>query len=317
MPRNRCCVWVATLAALATCSATAGAQQLTPPGLLPATPSTQRVLARGAAVPGDRLQRPVYRVAEAPSTPPALANRRPVLEHSDPNEHPLMPALRWAHEGVLGARAISDYQAVFVKRERVNGELLDHEFMLIKVRHQPLSVYMHFLNPPDKRGQEVIWIEGQNDGKMWGHTTGLQHKVVGAVQLAPTGMIAMRGNRHPITEAGVLNLLERLIQIGEADTKYGECEVKFYQGAKVDERQCTCIQVMHPTPRRNFLFHLARIYVDDELNLPIRYEAYDWPAKAGGPPQLTEEYTYTKLKLNNGYTDIDFDPNNPAYRFNR
>ena len=68
-------------------------------------------------------------------------------------------------------------------------------------------------------------------------------------------------------------------------------------------------------PRRNFLFHLARIFVDDELNLPIRYESYDWPEKPGGPPELIEEYTYLNLKLNNGFTDADFDIRNPNYQF--
>ncbi len=70
-----------------------------------------------------------------------------------------------------------------------------------------------------------------------------------------------------------------------------------------------------PGPARNFLFHVAQIYVDDELNLPIRYEAYDWPAEEGGKPQLTEEYTYLNLKLNNGFTDADFDIRNPNYQF--
>ncbi len=41
--------------------------------------------------------------------------------------------------------------------------------------------------------------------------------------------------------------------------------------------------------------------------------AYTWPEKPGDPPQLEESYTYVNLKINNGYTDLDFDPENPAY----
>ncbi len=265
----------------------------------------------------DRLQEPVYRVAETVTAPAALANRGPNLTDLNPNEHPLMPAIRWAEAVVDDVRKIEDYSCTFFKRERIDGELGEHESMFVKVRHRPFSVYMYFLSPPAKRGQEVIWIEGANDGKMWAHTTGLQHKVVGTVSLNPTGMIAMQGNRYPITDAGVLNLIERLIVIGRADTKYGECEVKFFQGAKVSGRTATCIQVVHPVPRKNFLFHLARIYVDEELSLPIRYEAYNWPSSEGGPPLLTEEYTYLNLKLNNGFTDADFDIENSQYRFKR
>ncbi len=74
---------------------------------------------------------------------------------------------------------------------------------------------------------------------------------------------------------------------------------------------------MHPVPRRNFLFHLARIFVDDELGVPVRYEAYDWPREPGGAPELIEEYTYLDLKLNNGFTEADFDVRNPNYAFKR
>ena len=63
------------------------------------------------------------------------------------------------------------------------------------------------------------------------------------------------------------------------------------------------------------MFHLARIYVDQQYNLPIRYEAYDWPKEPGAEPQLIEEYTYLDLKLNNGFTDADFDIRNPNYQF--
>jgi hypothetical protein len=91
--------------------------------------------------------------------------------------------------------------------------------------------------------------------------------------------------------------------------------VKFFPGAKINDRPCTCIQVAHPVPRRNFRFHIARIFIDDEWNVPIRYEAYDWPDPPTDPPPLMEQYTYLNLKLNNGFTDEDFNPRNPDYKF--
>jgi hypothetical protein len=232
-------------------------------------------------------------------------------------EHPLSPALRWAREGLVDVRNVQDYECTFVKRERIDGELGEHEYAHLKVRHKPFSVYMGFLAPARVKGQEAIWVEGKNDGKLWGHPNGLRHKLVGTVSLPPTSPFAMMGNRYPITEAGILNMTERLVEIGEKDLQYAECEVKFIEGAKINpgNRICTCIQVVHPIPRRNFLFNMARIYVDEELNLPVRYEAYDWPKVAGEEPVLTEEYTYINLKLNNGFTDADFDINNSKYKF--
>ena len=256
-------------------------------------------------------QQAPYQVAERPIL---SSQAQTMLTQKQPNEHPLMPALRWAHSGQREMEQLADYSATMVKRERINGKLGEHEFMFVKVRHNPFSVYMRFLAPNKLKGQEVIFVEGMNGGKMSAHGTGML-KVFGTQQLEPTSLIAMQGNRYPITELGVLNLVSRLIAIGERDTQYGECEVKFYPGAKIEDRVCTCIEVMHPVPRRNFLFHIARIYIDDELNIPIRYEAYDWPEKEGGEPIRTEEYTYLELKLNNGFTDADFDVRNPNYQF--
>lgn len=224
-----------------------------------------------------------------------------------------MPA--WAYDGIDDLERIEDYQARMVKRERIDGRLGEYESLFIKVRHRPFSVYTYFLGPENKRGQEAIYRADAYDGKVMGHGVGI-NKMFGTVPLDPTGQIAMKDNRYPITEIGLLTLVRRLIEVGEQDINYGECEVKFYPGAKIEDRVCTCMQVVHPTPRRNFRFHVARIFVDDELNVPIRYESYDWPDTEGGKPQLIEEYTYLDLKLNNGFTDADFDVRNPNYQFN-
>jgi hypothetical protein len=252
---------------------------------------------------------------EPQQTAPIKTAARPILA-PQAQEHPLMPALRWAKTGLKDVEKIADYSAILVKRERIDGELRDPEYAYAKVRHRPLSVYMRFLKPENLAGREVIWMEGVNNGKMWAHGTGVE-KMFGTVHLDPNGAIAMRGNRYPITEMGLLNLVNRLIEVGEKDAQYGECEVKFFEGARINGRSCTCIQVTHPKPRREFLFHIARIYVDEELNIPIRYEAWDWPDQPGGQPELTEEYTYLEIKLNNGFTDADFDINNPSYEFKR
>ena len=235
-------------------------------------------------------------------------------EGAQPNEHPLMPVLRWGQKGIKIAEQIQDYSATMVKRERIDGKIGEPEYMFIKIRHKPLSVYLYCLKPDHLKGQEALWIQGQNNGKMWGHAQGIR-KVFGTVPLDPNGPIAMKGNRYPITEIGLLNLVRRLVEEGEKDTHYGECEVKYFQNAKINGRSCTCIQVVHPVPRRNFQFHLARIFVDDDYSLPVRFEAYDWPAQQGGQPELIEEYTYVNIKMNNGFTDADFDLRNPAYGF--
>lgn len=253
-------------------------------------------------------QQPIFRVAEN------LSSSQLELRPAQPGEHPLSPALRWARAGLEEMRNIEDYSCTLVKRERIDGVLGDYQYMFLKVRHQPFSVYVYFLGPPEMRGQEVIFVDGKNNGKMWAHGTGLRARV-GTVSLHPEGYIAMKGNKYPITDVGFVNLAEKLIEIGDHDTKFGECDVKFYHGAKINGRNCICVEVVHPNPRVNFRFYLARIYVDEELNVPVRYEAYDWPRRPGEEPPLHEEYTYLNVKLNNGFTDADFQTNNPQYNF--
>ena len=57
---------------------------------------------------------------------------------------------------------------------------------------------------------------------------------------------------------------------------------------------------------------MVRVFIDQELGLPIRFEAFDWPKHPGSEPELIEEYSYMHLKLNVGLRDIDFDVSNSA-----
>lgn len=260
------------------------------------------------------MKEPVYRVSNNPNTTQPVAA-----------QHPLTPAVEMAKRALNRIdQSVRDYQCTLVKREQINGRVLEAEYMDTKIRNEqvdpngnvvaPFSVYMKFVAPAGVKGREVIYVKGHNNGNLIAHEGGSLLKLV-TVPLDPNGMLAMRNNRYPITEIGIRNLIVRLIEVAEEDMRYGECEVKFYQGAKINDRVCTAIEVIHPTPRSNFRFHKAHIFIDDELQLPIRYAAWDWPKKAGDQPMLFEEYTYSNLKLNNGFTDTDFDTKNPAYAF--
>jgi len=267
----------------------------------------------------EQLQQPVLRLAQQLPDANAVANNpvpaQPGVGQGTQTEHPLVPALQIAFGAMNSIRAnVKDYSCTMFKRERINGKLNDQEAMYLQIRHEPFSVYMYFLGPERLKGQEALYVEGKNNGNLLGHGVGIR-KIAGTVPLQPTGAMAMQGQRYPITEIGMLNLTKRLIEVAEKDKQFGECEVKFYKNAKINKRSVTCIEVIHPVPRKNFLFNKALVFVDDELNMPVRYESYDWPSVAGGQPELLEEYTYTNIKINNNYTDFDFDEHNPKYHF--
>ena len=246
---------------------------------------------------------------------PAQTPEPPAANTPATAEHPLMPALRIANDSLAHLeKNVRDYSCTMVKRERVDGKLGEPEYIFMKIRHEPFSVYTYFLKPDSSRGQEAIYVEGKNNNKLLAHSTGIQ-AVLGTMSLDPNGSLAMRGQRYPITTAGLKKLVEKMITLGEHDTKYGECEVKFFKGAKIENRSCLMIEIHHPVQRRNFRYALARIYVDDEWKVPVRFEGYEWPAQAGQPLVLVEEYTYLRIQFNRGYTDLDFDPKNTNYKF--
>ena len=261
------------------------------------------------------LREPVYRVGRTPT---------PTTQQAQ-TEHPLDPALKWAYDGLAHVRNnVRDYTCTVVKRERIGGELGEQEFMVSKIRNRkevdgrvvtPFSVYMYFVKPTTVKGREVLYVEGKNSGKMIAHEGGTAGRFLPSVWIAPDGVLAMRGQRYPITDLGIENLLVKLIEKGERDRRRGECEVKFYNNAKISGRGCTCIEVTHPHRRPYFDFHVARIYIDNELQVPIRYAAYQWPTEEGGKPVLDEEYTYLDMKVNVGLTDEDFESTNKEYNF--
>ena len=82
--------------------------------------------------------------------------------------------------------------------------------------HQPFSVYMAFLKP--YRGREVVYVDGQNDGKMVVLEAGFK-RLLGKMNLDPNGTLAMNGQKHPITDVGIRNLTAKLIKMWEAETQ--------------------------------------------------------------------------------------------------
>ena len=125
----------------------------------------------------------------------------------------------------------------------------------------------------------------------------------------------MSGNRYPIYQIGFRNLIVKMKEFGENDRKYGECEVKIKRNVEVDNRKCTLLEITHPVKRKHFDYHIAKIYIDNEYEIPTGYEGYLWPEKEGEDPPLLEKYFYLELKLNCEFEDVDFDVTNPKYDY--
>lgn len=211
---------------------------------------------------------------------------------------------------------VRDYRCVFYKRERLaSGRTTPLAIMQMKARTSPRSIYFKFLKP--NAGREAIWVADQNDGKIVVHDVGLGKLLAGTLHLDPQSRMAMADSRHPISDAGLGHLLATVSERWQVELKPGESQIQFHHDVQVGDRDCTMIESTHTERDPEFHFHKVKLYIDRELKLPIRFEAYDWPETADAEPPLAEEYTYQELELNPGLSADEFDPGNEAYAFGR
>ena len=130
------------------------------------------------------------------------------------------------------------------------------------------------------------------------------------LKIDPFGKSARRESNYSITDVGFDTIIQRLVERIEDDMKADpqgtNTTVSHFQNAKVNNRSCTHIRVVHPEPSDGLTFHIASLYIDDEHHVPTRLMVYGWPKHEGDPPPINEEYTYVDLKLNVGLTDEDF-----------
>ena len=226
-------------------------------------------------------------------------------------EHPLVPAINYTKSLLKKVEALPGYEATFFKKEVVGKSVVSQK-MRIKIRHRPFSVYLYFENPHE--GREVLYVDGQNNGKLVAHESGFL-SIAGSMELTPTDSMAMSENRYPITMAGIANTLKVMIKQWEAETKYGESEVKYYKDAKLGSMVCRVVETSHPQPRRQFNNHKIRLWVDTASGLPVRMQKFGFPRRAGDQPPVIEDYTFMNIKTDVRLTDADFDRNNTKYSF--
>lgn len=252
------------------------------------------------------------------------------LEQPPEGTHPLDEVLDLARRALVHHRENHwDYTAKLSKTERINNRLLPTTVMDMKLRYRPLEpgetirgtdLYFRFLEPRAQAGREVIYAPLKYNGKIKAHEGGFLGIVT--VELTPNSQLAMRGNRHPITEAGLEKLIVKLIDKGERDRARGDCIVNRIPDAQINNTPCELVEVIHAnrTYEVNGVeypheFFKAKIWFDMSHLIPIKYASYLWPEGEEKEPLLEEEYIYDDIKLNQGLTDLDFDIENKKYAF--
>ncbi len=213
---------------------------------------------------------------------------------------------QWLEEAEAAYREVTSYTAVFHKQQRVAGELLQEETVLIKFR-KPFSLYMSWTVAPHK-GSALLYVDGWNDNRARVHKGGF----LGFFNwnLAPTHPRLMKNNLRPLTETGIGFLVKtvganirKAIELGELSfTEHGE--------ETVYERKTRRLEIILPKEKTKGCDAYRLIINQDITNkILIKCEVYDWD------DHLVESYGYKHLELNASLTDADFDPDNSEYVF--
>lgn len=213
---------------------------------------------------------------------------------------------KWGKQAEETNDKLDSYTAIFHKQERVNGKLLEEETIFLKFK-KPFQVYMKWIKDPYK-GREVLYVEGWNQGQIMAHEGGITGIVT--LNLNPRGSMAMKGNRHPVTDTGIGHLIKIISENIRRRMKAGGFKLLEDGEETVYGRKTRKVEVVFERDRtKGYYGYRVVINLDEEKKVPIKIQIYDWG------DQLVESYGYENLNLNAGLTDADFDPKNPECRF--
>lgn len=207
------------------------------------------------------------------------------------------------------------YTATLRKQERMNGKLGPEQTIAMKVRNRPFGIYLKFLSP--KLGKEVVYAEGHHDGKVIAHNGDWTRMLIPRLAVNPTDRLALADTRHPVTEAGLFALVEKLIGFRELDLDQSAA-VTILDRATIDGKAWLRSLHLHSDSHAGRPFARVEVLYDPESRLPAQIRNYSFPEPGQtGEPLLAERYAYLDLKWADDLTDLDFDPSNPAYAFMR
>ena len=161
----------------------------------------------------------------------------------------------------------------------------------------------------------MIYVQGQNDDKLLCHVTGMRIDC-SVPWPAPDGNLALAENRYPITEIGLRRLLERLIEIGEMGLREGNCQVNVRTlRLRAGPVRASKLNIHGPSPGSPSTKPKSTWMTNETC--PSGMRPTIGRTRTDGVPELVEEYTYSDLKSNRGFSDQDFDVENPEYAFAR
>lgn len=261
-------------------------------------------------------------VAPAPVTQPTISDAaRERLLALDHGRKALQRNIQLLEAGCRTFRAFPHYSANFTRQERVAGELCPLEEIEMKVRHEPFSVFMHWLSVD--AGRQLLFVNGTNDGRMLVRLGGWKGRVLPTLNIDPLGEDARERSRYPISRAGILALAELMLEHRRADLMRNvSLRCDYAENRELNGRNCYYFCFEFEAPEESDVYRKSVQYIDSVWHVPVCVQNYTWPDNRGqenavslDDDTLIEYYSYSEIDTGLRLSDVDFDRENPDYRF--
>lgn len=191
----------------------------------------------------------------------------------------------------------TNYKVQVSNQETLNGKTLPADTFMLNARRQPFAVRMEWSNGKEA-GREVIFSPAETGGMI---QIRMPKGLIPRMTMSPDSPLVRAKSRHPISEAGIDSVVERLnltlqkLKSGSADA--GQLDVQQVTDPHLGEQ----IRITHRTVTNETWV----VDLDKVTGLPLTIHATD---AAGG---LLEHYEFRNFQLNQAdlLTADAFDPN--------
>ena len=189
--------------------------------------------------------------------------------------------------------ALKNYHALFYKMEKEENIMGPTEKIFLKFE-KPWKIYLGWLNT-DKKGLQVAYERGKNDGKLAIHKPGLLSALVPVIFLEQSSPWVKQGSAsYDIEDAGIGTFLTSFTKAVIKAKQEKRLKIQFQGKAASDGLKGEQWEVTFLNSKENSGYFAYRINVifDEQTALPVHMELYDWKNKPMGL------YEYRDLKVN-------------------
>jgi hypothetical protein len=198
---------------------------------------------------------------------------------------------------------LTGYSTRLDKQERLEGKLQPSEDIEVLVRLEPYSVFMRWLRGA-RRADRALYVEGENDGKILVHPTGLAGEIAGVVSLALDSPAVRKDSRFGIKELGLRKTLARTLEDWRAGQARGKGRLEYLGLRTVREagdRVCYTLRRTTAPPDPTGVVETT-VYVDKENWLQVG------TVLKGPNDELLGAYFYRDILFNPNFAADQFQP---------